>query len=589
MSLFSFFGSTKFIKVLRFLWPYLWGKNTQYKGRFIAAFSLVIIYMGLNLLLPWILKEIISIFLQKQINIVAVYSFILLYGILFTFNHVSMSLRHLLMNRVVERAVYMLSYNLLNHISCLSINYHEDKKIGELANIFNRIQNAFSDVFFGVCFFIVPTLAEILLATFILSWLYGVLYAILLIVFLIIFTTFSIIKTNKYSFFQRIRNNVNKKADSQIIEGLINFEAIKYFVKREQHLDNCSDILTQRENAEVKAANYFFSVALIQSLIIGISLTVVLMISGVKVFNEQISIEDFIFINAYIMQFLLPLSYLGNVFRNVRKGLVDLEHFVEIFDLKPDINLNNQSNFYPKNGSIKFDKVCFSYSDRNIVLKDVSFCIPDKTTMAILGKTGSGKSTITKLLYNFYSPISGQILIDDFNTSTVSPEILSSMIAIIPQNTVIFHDTLLYNIKYHKPDTTDEEVELALKKAHLDDFISTLPDGYQTIVGEQGVKLSGGEKQRISIARAILQDPLIYIFDEPTSSLDLFTELSILKTLKEISKNKTTIIIAHRLQTLVNVDQILILDEGKVEECGTHDELLNSSSIYRKLWNINGK
>lgn len=584
-----FFRNTQFIKVLKFLWPYLWQKNKQYKTRFIFTFLLIATYIILNLLFPWILKEIITKLLQKDISIAIIYGFVVLYGVLFTFNHVTMSLRYLLMNKVVEKSVYMLSYDLLKHISSLPISFHESKKIGELANIFNRIQNAFSDVFFGLCFFIVPTFIEILLATFVLSTSYGIVYAGLLIMFFVVFTIFSITKTNKYAFFQRARNDANKKANSQIIEGLINFEAIKYFVKEEEYLRHCTNILIQRENAELRASNYFFTVSLLQSLIIGISLSVVLIISVTKVLDALISVEDFVFINAYIMQFLLPLSYLGNIFRNVRKGLVDLEHFVDIFDLKQDVKLNRPSSFCPKYGSIEFNKVCFSYSGRGSILQNVSFYIPAKTTTAIIGKTGAGKSTIIKLLYNFYTLNSGQILIDGCNTANITPEILSSLIAIVPQNTAIFHDTLLYNIKYHKPDATFEEVETAVKKAHLNHFIEKLPDGYETIVGEQGVKLSAGEKQRISIARAILKDPLIYIFDEPTSSLDLFTELSILETLKEISQNKTTIVIAHRLQTLAKADQILMLNEGKVKSRGTHEELLDRDPIYKKLWNINNR
>lgn len=582
----NIFNNSNLTKVLKFLWPYLWENNFQHKIRFTVAFTLVALYIALNLILPWIFKEIVADFLLVKPNKLLVHGLILLYGLLFTFNHISMSLRQLLINSVVENAVRSLAYKLLEHISSLPINYHENKKIGEVSNIFNRIQNAFSDVFLGLCFFVIPTLIEIVLAIFILSYSYGVVYAVFLTVFLLIFVVFSILKTNQYSYFQRARNNSNKKSDAQIIEGLINFEVIKYFIKKQTYLKNCNDILQQREKVELRASNYFLIVSMFQSCMVGVSLSILLIISGIRVTSGQIAVEDFVFINAYIMQFLLPLSYLGNIFRNVRKGLVDLEHFVEIFYFKRETRYSITNKFLPKEGKIIFDNVHFSYPGQNKILEDISFDIPANSTIGIIGKTGTGKSTITKLLYNFYSPTRGKILIDGFNITNIAPEVLASKIAIIPQNTVIFHDTLLYNISYHRPDATEKEIAHAIKGAHLDKLISTLPQGVNTIVGEQGAKLSGGEKQRISIARAILTNPLIYIFDEPTASLDMFTELAVLKTLKKISHNKTTIIIAHRLHTLTYVDKILVFDDKKLKITGTHQELLKTSKTYQQLWNM---
>lgn len=426
---------------------------------------------------------------------------------------------------------------------------------------------------------------EISVATFIIAKLFGFYYALVFSGIFGLYVFFSYLGIEWFSRAQDHLNSIKMKTGSKIVDSLLNYETVKVFNNTEHEIIRASEVFKQQEAAYT---NFYWRVDVVhavQGLIIGIGLTVLTFMSGRQVLLGQLSIGDFAMLNGYLLQFVSPLSYLGKVLKDVRKGINDTKNTVEILRMMPEVvDQNNAKVLDVRNPRLEFRDVSFGYEPDRMILKNVSFVVEAGQTLALVGMTGSGKSTIARLLYRFYDVFSGDIFINDFNLREITQQSLQKSIGIVPQDTVLFNDTLLYNITYGDLTASKERIDDAIKRAHLTKLIQTIPHGLQARVGERGLKLSGGEKQRVAIARVILKQPSIYIFDEATSALDTKTEQQIYQNLREISKGCTTIIIAHRLSTVVHADKIIVLEHGEVIEVGKHKELLALGGVYKKLY-----
>ena len=430
-----------------------------------------------------------------------------------------------------------------------------------------------------------PTLIEIAAAAITLIYLYGLTYGLLLATVFAVFIYFTIKATNWSVNTLRVGNEKTSQATTKLFDSITNYEAIRSFCSQEFEYKRCDQYLREREDAMTKQHATVELVMLGQGVIIGLALILFTYLSGTSILSGKLIVGDFVLINAYLLQFMGPLGNFGHLFRDVNEGLTNLEDVLRIIDEKPEVkDQPNATALKLNNGAIIFEKVSFSYDPRRPILKNITFEIPAKKTTAIVGTSGAGKSTIANLLFRYYDPSSGNILIDDQNIRSITQHSLQSNIGIVSQNTALFNDTLRYNIIYGNPLATDDELQQTILHAHLDTLIQSLPEGLDTVIGEHGLKLSGGEKQRVAIARVLLKKPAIFIFDEATSSLDTKTERIIQQNIEEISHNTTTLIIAHRLSTIVHADQILVLDQGQLVEQGTHEELLQQKGVYAQLW-----
>ncbi len=579
----------KYIKTFKLLLPYLWPKKRgDLKTRVSFAVIALVLAKIANVTTPLILGASVNSLteLSSGINLFMLVPVALIigYGIARIITFAFVEIRDALFSKVSQHSIRQISLNIFKHVHSLSLQFHLNRQTGALAKFIDRGTKGIDFLLRYVLFNIVPTFFEIFLVSGILFYLYGPWYAVITLTTVTIYSYLTFQITEWRNEFRRKMNQADNDVNTKMIDSLLNFETVKYFNNEQFEFKRLDKSLEEYEIAANKTRHALSLLNVSQTLVIMTGITIMLVMSAYGIKNGDIDVGGFVVINAYMLQLYQPLSFLGSVYREIRQALTDMENMFSLLDISPAIqnNLNKlpQSNI----AEIKFDNVSFDYDVRRTIINNISFTVPNGKKVAIVGPTGAGKSTISRLLFKFYEPKSGEIYINNVNTNTISQESLREIIGVVPQDTVLFNDTIYYNIAYGKAGSTKEEVVSAAKNADIHDFISILPDGYETIVGERGLKLSGGEKQRVAIARTILKNPKIFFFDEATSALDTSTEKEIQKNLENVSKNKTTLIIAHRLSTAANADNIIVLDGGTIVEQGTHESLLAQKGKYFEMW-----
>ena len=486
--------------------------------------------------------------------------------------------------RVAQKAVHGAALTTFKHLHSLSLKFHLDRQTGGLTRAIERGAKGMEFLLTFALLEVMPLIIELILVSTIMWAMFGFYYAVVTFTTVMIYTVFTLSVTEWRIKFRRRMNEADEKAATRAVDSLLNFETVKYFSAEEIEAKRYSEALSRYEKAAVQSRTSLSAVNIGQGLIISTGLALVMGMAGHDIHNGNISIGSFVVVNTYLIQLYLPLNFLGYIYREIRQSLTDMERMFSLLEEAPDIT--DQQEAPPikiDQGRIDFDNVVFSYGPRG-VLKGLNLSVEAGQRVAIVGPSGAGKSTISKLLFRFYDPEEGEIRIDHQPINQVQQSGLRREIAVVPQDTVLFNTTIAENIAYGKPDASLNDIREASRLASLHDFIASLPDGYDTRVGERGLKLSGGEKQRVAIARAIIKNPSIFLFDEATSALDSRTEKEIQHSLETISQGRTTLIIAHRLSTVVNCDRIFVLNKGQVEESGTHQELLALNGMYYTMW-----
>ena len=562
----------------------------EFRGRAMIALGCLILAKVANVGIPVILKEIIDYFesmntqdilLALPISLLAGYGALKFMAALFN------ELRDVVFAKVRYRAMRRLSTSVLRHLHSLSLRFHLERKVGALSRDLERGTRSVSHILNHLAFSILPVLVEFALVAFILLSEYSWIYALAMFSSIIVYIIFTYFVTEWRMDFRHHMNEADSQSNSVAFDSLINFEMVKYFNNEKLELSRYDNSLSQWEYWAIKSQSSMSLLNFGQGAIIAISVTVVMIMATNSVIINEMTIGDLVLVNAFLLQLFIPLASLGVVYRQTKYALADMDLIFKLLDTKHEvIDHPNSKNLKIIDGKVTFKNVSFSYQNDRQILYNLSFEIPAGEKVAIVGHSGAGKSTITRLMYRFYDVNEGSIYIDGQDLRSITQESLHSSVGIVPQDTVLFNDSILYNIAYGKPDATFEDIKKAASMAHILGFIDKLPDQWNTIVGERGLKLSGGEKQRVSIARSILKNPHILIFDEATSSLDSKTERAILKTLNEVSSNTTTMVIAHRLSTIIDADTILVMKNGEIIERGTHSALYEANGHYRKMWDF---
>jgi len=577
-------------KTINLLAPFLWPKNKfSLKIRVVLAILCLVLSKATNLISPPILGRAVDSLteLSQGLNMYTLVplSLIVAYGLARVATKLFGELRNAVFSKVSQHAIRQLTLNTFKHLHSLSLQFHLNRKTGALSKFIDRGTKGIDFLMNYVLFNVIPTLIEIVFVAGILLTLYGLKYAVVTVVTISIYVVLTFMITQWRLKFRRRMNESDNMVSSKLVDSLLNYETVKYFNNEEHEFNRLNDSLKEYEVAAVENEFSLSYLNIAQTLIIMTGITLMLGMSVFDIKEGIISIGGFVVINAYMFQLYQPLNFFGTVYRNIRQSLTDMENLFSLWGEKPYENNQDTNLKDTENASIRFDNVSFDYDVRRTIIKDISFEVPNGKKVAIVGPTGAGKSTISRLLFRFYNPKSGSIYVNDQNIKDISQQSLRKIIGVVPQDTVLFNETIYYNILYGDPQASEKEIYAAARSADIHDFIQELPDGYNTLVGERGLKLSGGEKQRVAIARAILKKPSIFFFDEATSALDSTTEKEIQKNLELISKNKTTLVIAHRLSTAADAHNIIVLDQGRITEQGNHQELLELKGKYAEMWN----
>jgi len=574
--------------VVKQLFPYVWDKDWRMRARLLLSFLLVACGIVLNIAIPlafgYTVQKITTIGGSSKSLVLFIIGG---YGLLWTISALITQLRDVCIFSVLEHGVHRLSLSLFDHLHNLSLNFHLTAKNGAIIQALDRAQRAFPDMFWSIFLYVIPSCVEIIFASITFGYLYGFGYGFILFFVFVLYCGYMLYAVEWASGFQRGYNDAQSKTSAWIADSLTNFETIKYFSSQKYEHLSCEQLLSERETAATRRwTTTFLGVYGGGSVIIGISLLIFTLALGYKALYGKLTVGEFVAIHAYFLQFTSSLiDSFAYMVRKIREGLVDMEYVMRIFAIKPDIIEKPLAlSMIKKAPHIEFCNVSFSYDNKRMVLNDVSFDIPAGKTVALIGSTGSGKSTIGRLLFRFFDVTNGAILFDGKDIRDFSLDSLRCGIGIIPQDVILFDTTLYENIRYGHLNVSSIDVEYAVHCALLKDFIDRLPQGYQTLVGSRGLALSGGEKQRVAIARVFLKRPSLYIFDEATSALDTYTQQMIHKNLCALSNGNTTLIIAHRLSTVVHADKIIVLQDGKITEQGSHTELLEYNGYYANMW-----
>jgi len=570
---------------LKTLLPYLWA----YKWRVALALTFLIGAKVANVGVPLVLKELVDrmsisptnpqALLVLPVGLLAVYGLLRFSTTLFT------ELREFVFARVTQRAVRTVALKVFRHLHSLSLRFHLNRQTGGMSRDIERGTRGISSLVSYTLFSILPTLVEITLVIGYLVLNYDIWFTVITVVALGSYIGFTVIVTEWRTHFRRTMNDLDSKANTKAIDSLINYETVKYFSNEDYEAKRYDEGLQKYESAAVRSQTSLSLLNSGQSIIIATAVTLILWRATQGVIDGTMTLGDMVLVNAFMIQLYIPLNFLGVIYREIKQSLADMERLFVLLDQHREIaDAPHAENLKIQNAEVSFSHVDFSYESKRQILFDVDFTIAAGTTTAVVGHSGSGKSTLSRLLYRFYDVSSGSISVNGQEIRDVTQASLRKAIGIVPQDTVLFNDTIGYNIAYGRPGASEEEIIAAARSAYIHDFIISLPDGYATTVGERGLKLSGGEKQRVAIARTLLKHPAILIFDEATSALDSKAEQAIQAQLKEIARDRTTLVIAHRLSTIADAAQILVLEQGRIIERGTHAQLIAMAGAYAQMW-----
>jgi ABC-type transport system involved in Fe-S cluster assembly fused permease/ATPase subunit len=569
--------------------PYLWPKGeTELRVRVVGALVLLAAAKAANVVVPMLYARAVDA-LAPQSGVGAALTvpvaLLLCYGLMRVLAAAFGELRNAVFAKVQARAARRVALEVFEHMHALSMRFHMDRATGGLSRVIERGVRGIATSLNFLLFNIIPTIVEILLVAIILWWLFAASFALVMLGTIAGYVVFTLLFTNWRLRFRRTMNETDEEANTKAVDSLLNYETVKYFNNETHEARRYEDSLTRYERAYVRSEITLNLLNAGQALIMALGLTVTMLLAGRNIAQGHMTVGDLVMVNAYLLQLYQPLNILGFAYREIKQGLTDMEEMFRLLSVPAEVQDAPAAPALAKGpGEIRFEDVRFGYRPDRVILKGVSFTVPPGRMLAIVGPTGAGKSTVSRLLFRFYDATGGAVRVDGQDVRGVTQASLRQAIGVVPQDTVLFNDTIRYNIAYGRPGATDAEVEEAARHAQVHDFVMRLPDGYATRVGERGLKLSGGEKQRVAIARTILKDPRILILDEATSALDTRTEQDIQAALRDVSRNRTTLVIAHRLSTVVEADEIIVLQDGRIAERGTHASLIAEDGLYAEMW-----
>jgi len=570
---------------LKTLLPYLWA----YKWRVIFALMCLVFAKISNVAIPLVLKELIdglTITPDKPASLLILpVGLLIVYGLLRLSTTVFTELREFFFAKVTQRAVRTVALRVFRHLHALSLRFHLSRQTGGITRDIERGTRGISSLVSYTLFSILPTAIEITLVLSYLALQYDLWFSVITVVALVSYITFTVLVTEWRTNFRRTMNELDSKANTRAIDSLLNYETVKYFSNEAYEAKRYDDGLQRYEQAAVRSQTSLTLLNTGQSLIIASAVTLILWRATLGVIGGTMTLGDLVLVNAFMIQLYIPLNFLGVIYREIKQSLADMEKMFTLLDQHREVADSPEAQpLSVQHAELRFSQIDFSYEKNRQILFDVDFTISAGTTTAVVGHSGSGKSTLARLLFRFYDVDKGAILIDGQDIRDVTQSSLRSAIGIVPQDTVLFNDTIAYNIAYGRPDASQQDIVAAARAACIHDFIESLPDGYNAMVGERGLKLSGGEKQRVAIARTILKNPAILVFDEATSALDSHAEQAIQAQLKDIARDRTTLVIAHRLSTIADAEQILVMSQGRIVERGSHAALLAKQGLYADMW-----
>ena len=575
-------------QTLKTLVPYL----LQYKWRVVIALTCLVLAKVANVAVPVVLKDIVDLVSVNPIGatIAVPLGLVLAYGALRVLTTLFTELREVVFARVTQQAVRRIALQVFEHLHALSLRFHLDRQTGGLTRDIERGTRGVSSLVSFTLYSILPTIIEVFM---VLAWLvvyYEIWFAVITVVALTVYVLYTIAVTEWRTNFRRVMNDLDSRANTRAVDSLLNYETVKYFNNEKFESQRYDQSMARWQEAAIKSQTSLSVLNVGQSLIIAAAVTLMVWRATLGVIEGRMTLGDLVLVNAFMIQLYIPLNFLGVLYREIKQSLADMERMFGLMAQHREIDDNPDAKpLVVRGGEVVFQGVSFAYDAARPILRNVDLRLPAGQITAVVGSSGAGKSTLSRLLYRFYDLEQGAIRIDGQEIRSITQSSLRAVIGIVPQDTVLFNDTLEYNIRYGRPDASDDEIRAVAEAAHLTRFIASLPDGMQTRVGERGLKLSGGEKQRVAIARALLKRPALLIFDEATSALDSESEKAIQAELMEVSKGRTTLVIAHRLSTIVDADQIVVLENGQIVEHGRHAELLGRRGRYAELWELQAR